>query len=136
MLELPGWAKDDPLIAGPIRLLRRVHPMLVHQGQIEKNVFDDKEPGWGLSVTVWESPADLEDVMRDHEDFSVVCVTAADFRDHGVVIARRPLVGNLNHCEIFPRLTNSQKKKLKSVHKWVYYADSVLPEHRGALEIF
>lgn len=136
MLDLPAWVVDDPAIDGTIRLLRRVHPMLIHSGTIEKGVFAERESGCGLSVTIWESPSDLEDILRWHENFSVVCVSASAFREHGAIIARAPLVGNLNHCEIFPRMTGGQQKKLKAAARWVRYADEVLPEHREAVEVF
>lgn len=133
MDDLPAWAVDDEEIAGPIRFLRRVHKDRVHEGVIEKSVFDDRN---GLSVTIWESPRDLEDILRRHDDFGVVCVPASAFREHNVIIARAPLVGNLNHCEVFPRLTGGPQKKLRAASSWVRYAEWVLPEHRGALETF
>lgn len=136
MDDLPAWVVDDAEIAGPIRLLRRVPKLLVHSGRIEKSVFDEREPGCGLSVTVWESPSDLEDILRRHEDFSVVCVSASAFREHNAIIARAPLVGNLNHCEIFPHMTGGQQKRLRAAARWVRYADWVSPEHRADLEGF
>jgi hypothetical protein len=134
--DLPAWVVDAPEIAGPIRLLRRVPEMLVHSGRIEKSVFDERAPGCGLSVTIWESPRDLDDILRGHENFGVVSVPASAFREHNVIIARAPLDGNPNHCEIFPRLTGGQQKKLRAVTKWVKYGDWVLPEHREDVEDF
>ena len=136
MDDLPAWVVDDAEIAGPIRLLRRVPELLVHSGRIEKSVFDERVPGCGLSVTIWESPSDLEDILRRHEDFSVVCLSASAFREHHVIIARAPLVGNLNHCEIFPRMTGGPQKRLRNAARWVKYADWVLPEHREDVEVF
>lgn len=133
---LPDWAVDDAEVAGSIRLLRRVHPMLIHSGKIEKGVFADREAGCGLSVTIWESPSDLDDIIRRHEDFCVVCVPASAFREFGVVIARHPLVGNLNHCEIFPALTGGQQKRLRAASQFVRYADDVPAEYRAQLVEF
>lgn len=136
MDNLPAWVVDDTKITGPIRLLRRVPEFLVHSGKIEKSVFDVREAGCGLSVTVWEAPSDLEDIIRRHENFGIVCVSASAFREHNVVIARAPLVGNLNHCEVFPRMTGGRQKQLRAASRWVRYADWVVPEHREALETF
>lgn len=133
---LPLWVTDDTTIAGNIRLLRRVHKDQVHDGKIDTSVFRETEMGCGLSVTVWETPDDLEDILRGHEGFCVICVSADELRKHGVIITRHALVGNLNHCEIFPRLTGGQRKKLKAAAIWVRYADWVLPEHREVLEVF
>lgn len=136
MDDLPAWVVDDAEIAGPIRLLRRVPEFQVHAGRIEKSVFDERVPGCGLSVTIWESPSDLDDILRRHENFGVVYVPASAFREHNVIIARASLVGNLNHCEIFPRMTGGPQKRLRAASRWVRYADWVLPEHRGAVETY
>lgn len=136
MDELPAWVVDDAAIAGPIKLLRRVPKFQVHDGRFEKSVFEERERGCGLSVTIWQSREDLEDIIRRHEDFGVICVRASVFRELGAVIARAPLVGNLNHCEVFPRMTGGAQKKLRNAAKWVRYAGWVLPEHRGEIETF
>ena len=129
-MDLPAWATDDPSISGGVRLLRRVPQFQVHDGKPETSVFDEREPGCGLSVTVWETPDDLADILRRHEAFGVICLPAAAFREHGATIVRHALVGNLNHCEIFPRLGGGARKKLRAALSWVHYPDWVLPEHR------
>ena len=134
--DLPDWAIDDPAIAGEIRLLRRVPQARVHQGKCETSNFREDEEGRGLSVTVWEREADLDDVRRHHDGFGVICVAAHVFRSVGGIIVRVPLVGNLNHCEIFPRFTPSPQKKLRAEVRWVYYPDWVGLEHRGPTEAF
>ena len=106
-----------------MRLLRRVPRFLVQDGIIEKSNFRETEEGRGLSVTLWETSSDLDDIRRGHDDLGVVCVAASVFRDIGVRIVRVPLVGNLNHCEIFPRLSPSPLKKLKKAARWVHYPD-------------
>lgn len=116
------------------RLLRRVPRGRVHNGTCEGSNFREDEPGRGLSVTLWETDQDLADVRRFNEDFGVIAVPAEIFRDAGVRIVRVPLVGNLNHCEIFPRLSPSPQKKLRTASRWVFYPDWVLQEHRQALD--
>lgn len=113
-----------------MRLLRRVPKWMVHDGVIEKSNFRETEGGRGLSVTLWESDADLADVRRGNEEFGVVCVTAADLRELNMSIVRVPLVGNLNHCELFPRLGPAAQKRLKNASAWVHYPEWVSPEHR------
>jgi len=115
-------------------LLRRVPRLLVHAGVVESSNFRETEAGRGLSVTLWESEADLADVRRFNEDLGVVWVAASIFRDAGATIVRVPLVGNLNHCELFPRFSPSPLKKMKNAARWVYYPDWVLPEHRGPVD--
>jgi len=127
---------DDPAIQGGLRLLRRVPKFLVHGGKIEKTCFEEREEGSGLSVTAWKSPSDLDDIRRFHEEFGVVCVRAEVFRQFEVTIAPAPLVGNLNHYEIFPRLTPGQRKKLRAAATWVHYPDWVAAEDRGQPEVF
>jgi|SRR5438309_10668107 len=136
MEALPAWAVDDPTLEGAVRLLRRVPNLLVHDGVIESTCFDERTLGTGLSVTAWRSPSDLEDIRRFHEHFGVVCVEAARFRALGAIVAAAPLIGNLNHYEVFPRLSSSPRKKLKAAARWVHYPDWVLPEHRQPIEQF
>lgn len=136
MADLPDGAEDDQQIVGKIRLLRRVPENRVHNGEIEKTNFDEREPGHGLSVTVWDSPTDLIDVLRGHENFGIVCVNAEAFRAVEAKIVRRPLEGNQNHCEIFPRLSPKAQRKIKLASCWVHYPEWVLPEHRDEMEVF
>ena len=119
-----------------MRLLRRIPELLVHDGVIEKSNFRETEDGRGLSTTIWESPSDLDDILRFNPDFGVVCVPASVFRDAGAVIVRVPLVGNLNHLEIFPRFSPGPLKKMKAAARWVRYPSWVAVEHRGDLEPF
>jgi hypothetical protein len=134
LVDLPEHFLDDPEIVGEAKLLRRVPEFLVHDGVIESSVFDERSQGCGLSMTIWHGPTDIEDVLRGHDGFGLVCVKAGELRDKGALIVRHPLVGNLNHCEIFPRLSGGARKKLKKAAKWVLYPDWVLPEHRKDIE--
>lgn len=136
MADLPDGAEDNEQIAGQIRLLRRVPENRVHNGEIEKTNFDERETGHGLSVTVWDSPQDLIDVLRGHENFGVVCVDAGAFRAEEAKIVPIPLEGNPNHCEIFPRLGPKAQRRIKLASRWVHYAEWVLPEHRAEIEVF
>ncbi len=117
-----------------MRLLRRVPEFLVHDGVIEKNNFRETEEGRGLSVTLWESATDLDDVLRFEQDLGIVCVEAQSFRGVNALIVRVPLVGNLNHCEIFPRLTPGPLKRLRAAARWVRYPSWVRENHQGPVE--
>jgi hypothetical protein len=130
MPDVPVWAVDAPEIDGNVWLLRRIPEMLCRDGIFESSNFDERAAGEGLSVTLWETNADLEDVLRGHVDFGVACVPAAAFRAEGCIIARRPLVGNLNHCEIYPRISRKGLKRVKSAARWAYYPEWVESEHR------
>lgn len=137
MVGLPNWVIDDPLIAAPYRLLRRVHRCTVHDGLADRSTFEEQEEGQGLSVTLWSAPSDLDDVRRFNEDFGVICFDVALIRGiAGSIICRVSLVGNLNHCEIYPRLTPSSRKACKRNYRWVHYPDWVEAEHRGLVETF
>jgi len=119
--DLPEWAIDDAEIAGERWLLRRVPQNRVQDGIPEKSNFREDEAGHGLSVTVWDSPQDLEDVRRDHESFAVICVPASAFRaEIDTVIARAPLEGNANHCEVFPHYGQGAQKRLRKTFRWVH----------------
>lgn len=136
MTNLPDWAVDDSAIAHPLRLLRRIPPFQVNAGVIDTSTFLEKEDGRGLSVTVWRAPSDLDDIRRLEPTMGVVCVPAQLLRTMGVQIVPVPLVGNLNHCEIFPRLTQSQRRALKAEAAWVHYPEWVAEAHRGQVEPF
>src|SRR5207302_1939399 len=119
------------------RLLRRVHRCTVHDGLVDRSTFEEQEDGQGLSVTLWAAPSDLDDVRRFNEDFGVICFDVAVLRAiPGIVIARAPLVGNLNHCEIYPRLAPGARKACKNNYRWVHYPEWVQAEHRGPVEAF
>lgn len=136
MADLPQGYIDDVAIDGPIRLLRRVPEDLWRDGVIKSSSFDEREEGCGLSVTVWSSPNDLEDVLRGHAEFGVICVTAAAFRFECALIARVPLEGNPNHCEVFPRMGKKARRRLRDASIWVHYGEWVSAEHRGPTEPF
>lgn len=136
MSDLPQGVVDDASVAGETRLLRRVPIYQVHEGKVQSNAFDERAAGCGLSVTAWENPGDLDDVLAGHEGFAVICVTADDVRSVGGIIVRSPLPNNPTHCEIFPRLSSGLRKKLRAMHRWVRYPDWVSEEHRGPLEAF
>jgi hypothetical protein len=70
-IDLPPGVADDLSIAGPTRLLRRVHKCQVNDGQIDSSVFLEREKGCGLSVTIWESPSDLDDILGNYILYSL-----------------------------------------------------------------
>lgn len=118
---LPDWAIDDSSIVGERWLLRRIPQGRVQDGIPEKSNFREDEPAHGLSVTVWDSPQDLEDIRRGHEEFAVICVPASAFRaEPEVVIARAPLDGNVNHCEVFPHFGQKAQKRIRNMFRWVH----------------
>ena len=132
MDDLPDWAVDDTEIVGQRWLLRRVLQARVKNGVPERSNFREDEPGCGLSVTVWDSLQDLEDIRRRHENFGIIAAPASAFRaEAGTVIARAPLVGNLNHCEIFPHFGQGAQKRIRETSRWVHYPDWVEDQHRG-----
>lgn len=136
MADLPDWATDDPQIAAPLRLLRRVHRCQVHDGRFDSSCFLENEKEQGLSVTLWESLADLDDIRRFHEDFGIICFDVAVARQPDVVIMRAALVGNLNHCEVYPKLPPRLRKACKRNGRWVHYPEWVADEHRRPVEQF
>jgi hypothetical protein len=82
----------------------------------------------GLSMTVWQVAGDLEDVLRFNEQFGVLCVNAEDVRNQGLEIARYPLVGNLNHCEVYGQLSSSKRNALRDAARWVRFPQNY-PAH-------
>jgi hypothetical protein len=123
---LPEWAQDAPDIAGNVRLLRRVHSCQLQPSALapigfDRSTFRENEPGAGLSMTVWESDADVEDVLRFNEGMGVVAIEAHHIRRENGLIVRAPLVGNLNHCEIYPRFGKGPCGRLRDACRWVRY---------------
>jgi hypothetical protein len=95
--------------------------------------FRNREVGFGLSVTLWAGDGDLEDIRRDNEHCGVVTIVAADARALGLMIARAPLEGNPNHCELFPAISGGRRKLLGNASEWVVYPEIVPLENRVAV---
>ncbi|MEO9598933.1 hypothetical protein [Parasphingorhabdus sp.] len=129
MVSLPGHLSDDITIGGGRWLLRRVYPDWVHGEKPDSSNFrhpDDQQSGW--SSTLFETEADIEDILRDHENFGVIRIQAQALRNENLAIVRVPLDGNSNHCEVYGELGPSKKrvhKRLKAHALWVRYPDTV-----------
>lgn len=139
MAELPAHLEDDLIIAGEVRLLRRVPMMWVAaNGAPDRSNFQHKSnenSGW--SCTLWDSDVDLYNLTSGHTEFGVVRIKAEAFRQFGLQIARVPIDGNPNHCEVFgPMTSKSQAGKLRDQCVWVKYPPSVPDAARGPLETF
>jgi len=103
----------------------------LHGVDPDSSVFRNKDEGYGLSVTLWESSRDWDDVCRGHEGAGITTLVVGDVRSLGVIVARAPLVGNLNHCELF-NIGAKTPKKLKRVHAWALHHPSIEASLRGA----
>tara|TARA_R110001606_G_C15377539_1_gene650094 strand:- start:585 stop:1010 length:426 start_codon:yes stop_codon:yes gene_type:complete len=129
MANLPGHLSDDTTIGDDRWLLRRVHPHWVHGEQPDSSNFrhpDDEQSGW--SSTLFDSEIDIEDIIRDHENFGVLRVQVIALRNENLSIVRVPLDENPNHCEVYGELGPSKKKihrRLKKQALWVRYPDTV-----------
>ena len=133
MAGLPDWAVDAEDIPDHACLLRRVPPHALKGAQPDSSNFRNKEEGYGLSVTFWAGDGDLEDIRRGHEHCGVVTIVAADARALGLLIARSPLEGNANHCEIFPTISKGRQNLLRNASEWVVYPDAIPAEQREAV---
>lgn len=130
MAGVPDWAVDAGDIPDGACLLRRVPPNRLSGARPDTSNFQNKQEGFGLSVTFWESDGDLEDVRRGYETFGVVTIVAADARALGLLIARSPLDDNPNHCEIFPTVSGGRRTLLRNASQWVVYPDAFPLEAR------
>lgn len=130
MAGLPEGAVDAADIPDNACLIRRVPPLWVSKARPDTSNFRNKEAGFGLSVTLWAGDSDLEDILRDHEHCGVVTIVAADARALGLIIARSPLDGNPNHCELFPAATKGRQNLLRNASEWVAYPEVIPPEQR------
>ncbi len=135
MPNLPDWLSDDASINGAVRLLRRVPSGRLSGCRPDTSNFRvsgavDPITGivLGLSVTVWQTAGDLEDVLRFNEQFGVLCLNAEQVREQGLEIVRYPLVGNLNHCEVYGQLSSSKRNALRNAARWVRFPENY-PEH-------
>ena len=138
MSELPGWVVDADDIPDTACILRRV-PNYQIDGNLPSTANfreRDDEPTTGLSVTYWQSEKDVEDVSRVEPTFGIISVVVADIRACGLLLVRMPLVGNLNHCEIFGKITKGMRKKLKASSRWVRLPDGVDPNELMPLDSF
>jgi hypothetical protein len=128
--DLPDWAIDADDIPNHMCLLRRVPPNRLDGIRPDTSNFQNKEAGFGLSVTLWVDDNDLEDVRRRHGDYGVTTIVAADARALGLIISRNALVGNLNHCELFPTISKGRRNLLRNATEWVTYPQVIPPEAR------
>jgi hypothetical protein len=122
-----GVEPEDDLTVGPAaKLLRRLHPDWVHNGLPESSAFkpDRHSDSIGTSVTLWESDADFENVMRDWGHFGLVVVTMGECRDAGLGIVRVALDDNPNHCELFGPRADNKRRRLAKGARWVKYPDN------------
>jgi hypothetical protein len=133
--DIPDWLSDDASINGAVRLLRRVPPGRLNDCKPDTSNFklhgavdSLTQIAHGLSITVWETEDDLKDVLRFNEQFGVLCVNAEQVREQGLSIARYPLVGNLNHCEIYGQFSGSRRNALREAARWVKFPANY-PEH-------
>lgn len=133
MADLPEWAIDADDIPGSSCLLRRVPPHWLNGARPDSSNFRNKETNHGLSVTLWVTDSDLEDIQRDHEACGIVTIVAEDARALGLLIARAPLAGNPNHCELFPTISKARQNLLKNASEWVVYPEIVPQDDRDAV---
>jgi hypothetical protein len=134
--SLPEWAVDAGDIPDSACLLRRVPPSGLKDGQPDSGNFRNREVGFGLSVTVWTGDADLQDVLRGNEHCGVVTIVAADARALGLIIARAPLEGNPNHCELFPAPSQGRRNLLRNACEWVVYPEIIPAELRQPVVVW
>jgi hypothetical protein len=128
--------EDDQSIADDCRMLRRIPPYWLKDFRPESSNFENREPDpkFGLSVTIWESEADLEAVIAEEPSFGVVCVTAGQLRAEGCAIVRRPLDQNPNHCECFGNPGHGARRRLAKSARWVHVPAGHDPDPYGPLE--
>jgi hypothetical protein len=125
---IPDWVVDAPDILDSQCLLRRVPDHGLIEYELESSNFREKEEGTGLSVTLWEGERDMQDLLRFAPGFGVTTLVVADVRSLGLKIMRIPLVGNLNHCEVWG-IGSKTPKKLKRVHRWAVH-NAIIPLDR------
>lgn len=131
MASLPEWAVDADDIPDGACLLRRIPPHALDGVRPDSSNFRNKEAGFGLSVTLWESDQDVEDILRWNEECGLATIVVADIRALGLLVSRVPLVGNLNHCEIFGNIGKGKRNRLRDASLWVKYPDVVPAENRA-----
>jgi hypothetical protein len=134
--DLPEWAIDADDIPDNACLLRRVPPNLLSGPRPETSNFRNKEAGFGLSVTLWAGDGDLADIRRGHELFGVVTIVVGDARALGLLVARSPLDGNQNHCEVFPTISKGRQNLLRNACEWVVYPEVIPPEQREPVVVW
>jgi len=85
-------------------------------------------------VTLWESEGDLEATVEEKPSFGIVRVTAAQLREAGFAIARKPLDHNPNHCECFGKPNQKRRSALSKVAVWVKPPDDCDAADFGELD--
>lgn len=125
MATVHGQPPDDASIPGDTKILRRVVPGRYSRttGLAEEGTFRRKAGESGLSVTLWQSAADLEITLAPHPGFGVIGLLVREVRGEQLTIAFTEEPGNPNHCELFGDLPGSKRQRLANIARWVVYPD-------------
>ena len=105
---------DDASIKDEALLLRRVPPA--------QWVYDENRPVNGtfradrdadqLSMTLYETQQDVDNILRPHPTFGLVALRAKDLRAAELTITRTPENGDPNHCDVNGKPSTAKRKKL------------------------
>jgi len=126
MPPIPGDEdQDDSSIPDDAKVLRRIPPSHVVKndstGRPQTRDFDNSPDGSGTSVRIWADGTDPLDVLKDHDDFGLVFITAKDIRDNdlGIILDPDPDPNDPHHALIQGKKKSGRKKRLASAAIWI-----------------
>jgi hypothetical protein len=136
--------RDDPTISGDVVLYRRIPPWPDNvtwdqDGQPSFSSLNFKDKNQELSVHL-ASEATPDDVLRGHEAFGLVQITAQQVRDicgAAIVICRCTEEPAMGHVLVCGKMTGGTVKKLQRAARWVegrWPARNPPPPSAGPLE--
>ncbi|ATE63465.1 hypothetical protein [Rhizorhabdus dicambivorans] len=111
---------DDPSILDDDLLLRRVHPIQIKaDGTFDRSIFRNDTGGYGTSLTVWRSDADMAAIATGHDEKAIVAIKASELRKHGLKLAFTYEEGNPNHCEAIGHRTKGMMGQMRDASQKV-----------------
>ncbi len=126
---------DDPTIANEAELWRRIPPWHfipdLNTSRIRPSTaaFKDHQNGSPMSVLLADvligSGGGPLDVLANYDGFALASITAGLARDCGQGVARRPLLHEPAHAEVFGKKTRGVRKRFVDRSYWVVAPSSL-----------
>ena len=81
--------------------------------------FEDDQDGSSMSMYLEGHGNEVADVLRDHESYGLVALTAGQLRELGLTIVSQPEPGFPSHVEVEGNKTHGLRSKLAKRCRWV-----------------
>jgi hypothetical protein len=121
-----GAHHDDSTIEDDAVLWRRIFPgwwkydFNQRDWRPTSQAFGDDPNGGPMSAYLAEAhPGGAGDVLKNHEDFGLVALTAGFLRSQGLIIYRNEMPGPAGHVEVAGPKTDGIRNRMAKAAQWV-----------------